>query len=107
MKDHGLDKTMKGSDPDKDSEEEDKLANYKRRDGIVFTTLTRQISEASIEGKTLLTQVMDKFVEDQSGEELYAFIVEKMTTMTTEDIRAKKAEIKDYVLRGRRARRNM
>eukprot|EP00966_Prymnesium_polylepis_P220590 5102668-Prymnesium_polylepis.2 len=99
MKDHGLDKTMTGKDPDKESEDEHKQANYKRRDGIVFTTLTRQISEASIEGKTLLTEVMEKFGEDQSGEELYNFIVEKMTSLTTEDIRAKKSVIKEFSLR--------
>ena len=99
MKDFDLDKTMKGKDPDKESEEEDRQANYKRRDGIVFTTLTRPISEASIEGKTLLTEVMEKFTDDQSGEELYSFITEKMTALTTEDIKAKKAEIKEFTLR--------
>ena len=99
MKDYGLDKTMKGQDPDKDSEEEDKQTNYKRRDGIVFMTLTRQISEANIEGKTLLTEVMEKFTDNQSGERLYSFIVEKMTTLTTEDIKAKKKEIKEFTLR--------
>ena len=99
MKDYGLDKTMKGQDPDKESEDEHKQENYKRRDGIVFSTLTRQISEASIEGKTLLTEVMEKFTDDQSGEELYSFITEKMTALTTEDIRAKKAEIKEFTLR--------
>ena len=82
MKDYHLDKTMTGQDPGKDSEDENEQANYKRRDGIVFTTLTRQISETSIEGKTLLTEVMDKFAVNQSGEKLYDFIVEKMTTMT-------------------------
>ena len=99
MKDHYLDKTMTGQDPGKDSEDENEQANYKRRDGIVFTTLTRQISETSIEGKTLLTEVMDKFAVNQSGEKLYDFIVEKMTTMTTEDIREMKAEIKEFSLR--------
>ena len=39
MKDYGLDKTMKGKDPDKESDEEHKQANYKRRDGIVFSDL--------------------------------------------------------------------
>ena len=99
MKDHELDKTMKGKDPHKNSEDENEQANYRRRDGIVFTTLTRQISETSIEGKTLLTEVMAKFADDQSGEELYEFIVKKMTTMTTEDIREKKLKIKEFSLR--------
>ena len=99
MKDYGLDKTMKGQDQDKESEDEDRQANYRRRDGIVFTTLTRQISEANIEGKTLLTEVMEKFTDDQSGEELYKFITKKVTALTTEDIRAKKAEIKEFTLR--------
>ena len=99
MKDYDLDKTMKGLDPDKENEHEHEQANYGRRDGIVFTTLTRQISEASIEGKTLLTEVMEKFIDDQSGEELYAFITKKMTALTTEDVRAKKAEIKEFSLR--------
>ena len=60
MRDHALDKTMEGKDPDKESEDEHKQANYLRRDGIVFTTLTRQISESTIEGKTLLTEVMER-----------------------------------------------
>ena len=53
MKDHLLDKTMKGEDTHKNSDDEHEQAIYRRRDGIVFTTLTRQISEATIEGKTL------------------------------------------------------
>ncbi len=64
MKDYDLDKTMKGKDPHKNSEDEHEQANYRRRDGIVFTTLTRQISDTNIEGKTLLTEIMEKFADD-------------------------------------------
>ena len=99
MMDFDLDETMKGRDRDKESEDEDRQAYYKRRDGIVFTTLTRQISEACVEGKTLLTEVMEKFADDQSGEELYQYITGKMTALTTEDVRAKKMEIKEFTLR--------
>ena len=47
----------------------------------------------------MLTEVMERFGEDQSGEGLYNFIGEKMTSLTTEDIRAKKSVIKEFSLR--------
>ena len=37
---------------------------------------------------------MEKFIDDQSGEELYAFITKKMTALTTEDVCGKPSSLR-------------